>query len=383
MGKFYLIECCMANDMTDQDVSHNKHILSLVNEALKDIETPIIPLSTVIRKSIHIARLRNDYINLWWLDWEMTDITNREFQKSIIREIIPYISKEDLKSFWTIFLERYMAERKYIKMNNKLEIEQNEDNILGKSIPEIEVSLRIRKQEADHLVAPQGLNPVDLYFVDKSRSEIRVITLFHIENLELILERIKHRVHKFLSFTEKQLLFGQINADIFEINRRFVDFELGRLCPEAVSQFVLVYHRLPEKDTESYAQALTSCRRILKSLADVLYPPSSKRIIGSDGRQHNLSDDKYIARLWQYVYEKTAHSTSGKLLQAEVQYLGNRIDKLYDLTNKGIHANISDFEVNQCVIQTYLLIGDILRISKDQPNVHSDEVQSKVPADCN
>jgi hypothetical protein len=35
------------------------------------------------------------------------------------------------------------------------------------------------------------------------------------------------------------------------------------------------------------------------------------------------------------------------------------------LTNKGVHANVTQAEVDTCVMQTYLLAGEILRIFED------------------
>jgi hypothetical protein len=132
---------------------------------------------------------------------------------------------------------------------------------------------------------------------------------------------------------------------------------------------------MTENDPESWAQALASCRRLLKSLADVLYPSKPTPVIGSDGKERILTDDKYISRLWQYVFEQTKHSTSGELLISQVQDLGNRIERLYDLTCKGVHGEINEFEVNQCVIQSYILIGDLLIISEKVVGSRSETQQ--------
>jgi hypothetical protein len=47
---------------------------------------------------------------------------------------------------------------------------------------------------------------------------------------------------------------------------------------------------------------------------------------------------------------------------ASLNDLGNRLDRIYEFTNKGVHAEVEEFEMNQCLIQTYLLVGDLLRI---------------------
>jgi hypothetical protein len=73
--------------MVSQGTCPSEYILNLVNEALNNIDDQNIPLSTIIRKSIHIARLRNDFINLWWLEWEMISIDDKNLNSSIVKKI--------------------------------------------------------------------------------------------------------------------------------------------------------------------------------------------------------------------------------------------------------------------------------------------------------
>lgn len=357
--------------MASQSMSPNEYILSLVNDALRDIESDNIQLSSIIRKCIRIARLRNDYVNLWWLNWEMMGLPNKNSIHETTQEIIPHLSKDEFESYKNEFALKWIAERKIVAVLEDLKV--TEDNICALSVGEIEISNTNNRRTANNSNPPAGLHPLDLYFKEESLAKTRLISNTLADGGEKILERIRQRGHDFLSKTEKQLLFGQINADIFESNRQYVDLKLGELNPEVISQFVSVYRRLQEKDPESYAQAATSCRRIMKSLADALYPPSDKPIRCADNKERTLSDEKYINRLYQYVHEQTAHSRSSELLLADVELLGNKIEKLYDLTCKGAHAKISEFEINQCAIQTYLIAGDILRISENQSALDIEE----------
>ena len=50
------------------------------------------------------------------------------------------------------------------------------------------------------------------------------------------------------------------------------------------------------------------------------------------------------------------------MVMGEIEDVCNRIDRVYQLSCKGVHADPDQYEVDQCVIQTYLLVGDILRI---------------------
>lgn len=356
----------------------SERILNLTTEALDAIEAGSIPLSAVIRKCIRIARLRNDYLSLWWLEWEMVNITDEQQRFRILREIISHFSNEVYAHYRKVFSEAWIQERECVAINDDGQIEQ-EDKMLAKGVAEIETDLAGYRQIAADAQTPTGLHPLDLYFVDQSRSKVRSMLLAVASSYQSILERIKQRVHDYLSQAEAQLIFGQLHADIFEKNRQYVDLKLGRLCPDALEKFVAVYRRMQENTPESRAQALTSCRRVLKSLADVLYPPSNIPVVGANGKPRVHTDDKYVARLWQYVSEQTACSASGELLIAQIQDLGNRIDRLYALANKGVHAEVSETEVNQCVIQTYLLAGDLLRMSEKQSAISEEKVDRGPP----
>lgn len=174
--------------------------------------------------------------------------------------------------------------------------------------------------------------------------------------------RISTRVHRFLSTTEQQLYLGQVNSDIFERNRQYVDRRLLEVAPEAAEQFTAAYKRLDsDEGTEALTHALTSCRRALKSLADRLYPATNNEVTGSDGKPRVLTGDKFISRLWQYLHDRS--SAGARLTQAQVNDLGNRLERLNELSSKGVHATVNADDAHQCVIQTYLLIGDILRVS--------------------
>lgn len=82
-----------------------------------------------------------------------------------------------------------------------------------------------------------------------------------------------------------------------------------------------------------------------------------------------MTDDKFVSRLWQYISENMAGRTSGEMMLAQLDDLGHRLDTVYGMTCKGVHADISEFEANQSVIQTYLLIGDLLRLNDNDSGV--------------
>jgi hypothetical protein len=165
-----------------------------------------------------------------------------------------------------------------------------------------------------------------------------------------------------LSQVERQLYLGQQTSDIDEQNRQFVDSALQRLAPEVLEQLLAAYRRVREGTSEARSHALTSCRRALKSIADRVYPARADPVIGIDGKSHKLTEDRFVARLWQYVAERVPNDASRELFLRDVEDLGSRIDRLNDLSSKGVHAEVTEFEVNVCVSRTYMILGDILRL---------------------
>jgi hypothetical protein len=311
-----------------------------VNEAILNLDNATIPLSQILRKAIRVARLRNDFMNLWWLENENQTIGSIQNILFEAKEIAPYLSEEQFKNIKQKYLLIYNEERQLLDDNTGAYL----------SIEEIEAQIEHFSRFCSD----------DKVTMDTSTASYKASK--NIVNLKSILSRVRQRVADFLNDAEKQLLFGQESADIFELNREYVDSMMLKLCPEALKMFTTAIERVHAGTEEARSHALTTCRRIIKALADTVYPATDKEIIGIDKKKRKMSDDNYIARLWQFVSERSSGSRSGNLILSSVNDLGNRIDTLYRLSCKGVHEKVTDFEVNQSVIQMYILVGDILRL---------------------
>jgi hypothetical protein len=359
------------------DIPEGRHvdvldrILQLVSNALDDLDNPACKLSGSIRKAIRIARLRNNYDNLWWLEYEMIAWENKDAKRRIDQELLPYYTKTQFEALQIRIVTAYVDERKCRRVDDHGELVDKGD-IRAMGVEELESLAESLEKGAAAAIPPAGLHPVDLYHVDQAKTQLRATLSALAQDSRAILARIRQRVHAFLSTTETHLIYGQLNTDIFEQNRQFVDARLHDIAPDAFEKLTVVYRRLGEGNPEARSHALTSCRRILKALADKVYPATSKPVQGIDGQERRLTDEKFVARLWQFVAERVRGKTSGELLLAEINDLGGRIDRVYELSCKGVHTDVSDFEVNQCVIQTYLVIGDILRLYD-----HNSALESK------
>ena len=152
--------------------------------------------------------------------------------------------------------------------------------------------------------------------------------------------------------------FGDIPSRQFETIREKVDNLLLELCPEAVEKFMSAYNGLNSKSSEDWSLALTSCRRVIKAVADSLFPPTDKQ---KNGRK--LGEEQYINRLWAFLDEQLEAGSDKDLAKAHVDYLGSFLQRLNDKASKGVHAAVSHEEAVRVVLYTYLTLGDILELT--------------------
>jgi len=346
-------------------------ILRLTQAALDELDTPGIPLSRTIRKAIRVARLRRDYVNLYWLEAEVRTRGDEAARRQIIAEVSPHFTREQGRELHKRTIEAFLNRRTLEHLQSK-DDPDNSPAVLALSVPEIEGKIEHLRQMVADLTTPKHIHSFDYMALEERNAGIRRQAMAGIADSEAVLRRIATAVHEYLSRTEQELVYGQQHADIFEQNRRYVHERLAVLAPGVNEQLRAASTRVREGGSEAFSHALTSCRRTLKSVADCVYPARAEPVLGSDGKARDLSDDKYIARLWQFVSEAVSGSTTRKMVLSSVEEIGKKIDRLYDVSSKGVHADVTSPEVHQCVMQTYILVGDILRLHDGQSGADSD-----------
>ena len=151
------------------------------------------------------------------------------------------------------------------------------------------------------------------------------------------------------------LAFGEVPRQYFDLIRDRVDNLLLDICPDAIEQFMTAYERLSGGRAEDWSLALTSCRRIIKAVADVIYPPKDGKVAG-----RKVGDQQYINRIWAFLDENMVSGSDKNLAKAHIGYLGSFIEELNKKTSKGVHSVVNHEEAVRTVLYTYLTIGDIL-----------------------
>ncbi len=189
----------------------------------------------------------------------------------------------------------------------------------------------------------------------------------HISKLFEAIHNYKSDVHSYVSQLYYQLKFSAVPQEIFERTSARVDKMLSEIIPETIKKFLSIYDNLKSTNAEDWANAVHSCRRILKDLSDNLYPPATGiSEVDKGEKKIRIGPENYINRLMIYVEKKSSSDKFRNIVGSHLKFLGDRLDAVYEATCKGSHEEITSIEeAERYIIYTYMLVGDILTLKTD------------------
>lgn len=341
---------------------NTSYILNVVQQTMSRMYDSHTTLSQLANEAKRIAKLRHDVINLWWLDLEIIPYKSgfiAEYNENI-RYKFP---KEEFLEIAKKYRDNWLEERTVSIYNNDGSIKEK-NMVFPASVGEVEARIEQIKLNQTSLPNTDGMHTLDKYYQERENSKIQGILNQSLGEYVNIVTRIKNRIYDFLSDTELSLIAGNELSTYFEKNKTFVEEELIKLSDSFSLQFQELHARMKEGNTESFAQALLSIRRILKSFADTVYPPVKDKVKCSDGKIRDLREDKYLSRIYQFIYSLNNSKSTNELFDSNFSNLDKRLETIYQKSCKGIHDDVDLFEANQCIIQMYVLLGDILRLKQ-------------------
>ena len=187
-------------------------------------------------------------------------------------------------------------------------------------------------------------------------------------NLNTHLNYVKKKAHELASSLFEQLKFSGTVSNCFDIMKDVVDDRLLDLNPAIAEQLMLAFKSISSDKEEEWSQALTTCRRLLESLADELYPASNKKFNGRP-----VGQTQYVNRLWAFMDDAIQSDSNKELAKAHIDFLGSWLEKVNKITNKGVHSDVEHLEAVKSVFHTYLVVADLLNyLDKSSKNIKPD-----------
>ena len=169
-----------------------------------------------------------------------------------------------------------------------------------------------------------------------------------------IIMAVQDKTYEFLDNIILELEYGSIPERIFETIRKEIDEKFMDRCPDAIKKLIFIYEELKTNNNVVYSQIASTCRQIIKDVADSLYPPEPQSNKNDNGIK--LTEDKYLNRLTTAI----SSNTERKTFRAMAEYTIRFLHAINDYASKGDHGTFQKSDAVRCVVYTYILLGDIL-----------------------
>ena len=345
--------------------------LQISEEILSDLELDRITLSKICFKCLRLTRL------LW--DTDATKWFTLEIHWYDYNNVIPWVQINEYYPIWVNHGRWILADKVWTDW-----AKQQETNFWSASISSLETSIQSNMVALTNISTPQSYTPaVSSYqqeghysnvplkteivqeklwdVITKVATEQRAISK-SIKTDQEILGRIKATIYGYVLDRNHQLKYGNAVYNIFESSRVFVIDTVSALFPELSPILSSIDDNLQSENQIDWSNAIHNCRRMLTKLADKLCPPQLEKKINWK-KEIDLWEWAYINRLVHYIESKSWSQTFQKIVWTDLKYIWNRLDAVYESSNKWTHTTIdTKEEAERYVIHTFLLLNDILKL---------------------
>jgi hypothetical protein len=305
--------------------SKTEHILKLATEIMDDIELSRNEAQSILLKTTRLARYVDDSETRAFLKFEMQGYSNNELGRKYMT----------LTGRWT-----------------------DKDKQLGYWYPlsQVEAKIEVENTKLAQLRIPDTSAGSARVIVRDIRTNISE-TAVRIAKLGGVKSRVVSLVHGFVTNVYYERTFDNLAEGIFESYKKDIDLLIAENSGDIIEQIPSVVARLSESDSESISQALTTCRRIIDSFANHIFPPSEETFnIG--GNELSLKENNVLNRVNVFIHQNCESTNRRKKLK-------QNLTNLYSRVSSGVHSDVDYKEAKNLFLNVYLLLGEILTLKKN------------------
>ena len=203
---------------------------------------------------------------------------------------------------------------------------------------------------------------VSLSKEDNEKSSSGKLTLYvSPSRIESTLAAVVDNCFSFLNDIITELQYGGVVEYLMEEIRKRTDERLTTFNVKITEETQSLYINLTSTNPADWSKVGHSCRKILKLLADSVFPPSDEKYGAKDGRTLEVTEQCFINRLYAFLDENLP-SDEKKFIGAQIDYLESYLRQVVNYAQIAEHnPSIEKFHANMLAIHTYLVISDILR----------------------
>jgi hypothetical protein len=326
-------------------MSLSEEQLQLAHELVDDVELSRLPAEQTLLKALRLARLLEDEEAQEWLRYELRGYPDTPKSRLRMKLFGRFIDEEKGEGYWAPLAGIAGT------------ISAMQTQIQTLRVPDINF-------------APSSANPQEfiggyagttaLTMVQPVKDVLNRLKALtnNVVQMSCIRSRVVAAVHDFAVGAYHRLAFSGLAESIFEKHRREVDDLMRSVAPEALDKIPAVYERLSTGVPEAISQGMNSLRRIIKSVADRVYP-ASDHPVNINGKKYEVDADKVLNRISLFLKE---HCPS----KSRRDRLNHSLREIYERASTGVHAEINATEAQALFLGTYLIAGEVLGFADKQ-----------------
>lgn len=336
-------------------VSKREQALEACEKVINGIEDGMISVSSSLLLCKKIARLVNDLEGQEWLEYEYGGY--------------PRTGNGIQSTAWQIGAKHG---RKYREKGKDGKVV---DYIFTELCGELEAVIGSNKKAIGNF-STQGYSVSGEYTALATRDMVHAVAvntnalLEEIKTAERRLSILKSQYYDYAVKWQIELQFGSIAKSILEEYQGRVDRYFTLMPITTVQKLNAIKEMMEDGNPERYAQVLTSCRRLWTEVAKTLFsevlPDYKEKLFKTkSGKEIDVSGDHDNNKLSAVIETLQSKATKNTLVGSETLYLIDWMEQINNRQSAGVHAEITREQAMQCIIHTYIALGDILSLKAD------------------
>ena len=342
--------------------------LEACDKVINGIEDGTISVLSSLLLCKKIARLVNDIDGQIWLEYEYGGYP---------RDKKGYI----LDDAWRV-AANHGRKYQYKDDNGK-----RSDVVFIELCGELEATIESNKQAINNFTT-QGYSvsgELALAATAKMANSVTASTNGLLENIRIAERRLSVLKSQYYDYAARWMIeiqFGNTVKSVFEEYQERVDHHFSALPTTTIQKLTAIEDLMEDGNPERYAQVLTSCRRLWSDVAKTLFEEVAPNCLGNlyktkSGQDIDISGDHDNNKLSAIIETLQAKAAKNTLVGSATIYLIDWIEQINNKQSAGVHHDVTREQAMQCIIHTYIALGDILSLKADAESKKAPEPDTK------